>query len=286
MATAKIARGAAMIDRFTGATAQKILGNGNQIATVRVLKTTGTNLTFGDSVYCNIFDSTGGAVFVGNVKADTAIILDSIAGAGALWVTTQAIQRAGSKSGYTGTLNIVGTAPDTFSGTWGNVVLRATSGTPKLSITTYGNYSVVAGAIKPAWISRAEIRGNYDTTGMGAANWSNRPETSVVASAGLATTGTSGGGYDTLTGNFGAAAGLYGRVLYGTAAGTITRWWRTTGSTVKIAVTTPAHAAGSVTRTVYDQYGGSAAAANITYSAPVTTRHRNRNWLGLGLGIW
>lgn len=56
-------------------------------------------------------------------------------------------------------------------------------------------------------------------------------------------------------------------MLYGSVAGTITRWWRTSGNAVSIAVTVPAQAAGSVARTVYDQYGGSASAGAVTYVA-------------------
>ena len=240
-----------------------------------------------DSVYVDSLqgdlnnDSAAGAwnfywhIFINHtLKCDTLYVydVDTIGGTANLHVTKKIKFYFGNRCGLTNTMYLEGAGGDTCAATLNNIVYNSAGSWRMVAPYLYGNYSVVTGSGKPQWIGLTTILGNYDTTGMTAANWSNRPETSSVVSASRTIAPTAGLVIDTMrVKGAGARKGLYARVVYGTTQAGIESWARHGSSdTVIIIDTIPAHATGKAKREVFDQYGGSAVGDSITYLPPTT----------------
>jgi hypothetical protein len=261
---------------FRGNANQIVMGNSTKIPNIIAVKGNGTNLTFGDSCYSSkIIDSS--SVFVvnnnGKLKVDSLIVMTGMMlGGGNIWATKKVIQNPEVIGTFSGSLYLIGSGGDTCNGTWGGDVFYRAPGAWYLKNITCFNFSKAIDIPVPIFIDYPTISNNFDSTGFGHVY----PETSSVVRASATVCPTIGGLIDTIfIKGAGAAVGKYGRILYGTQSAGIESWARYSADTVKIIDTIPAHVAGTVTRTVYDQYGGSVVADTIQYFAPIKELNRS-----------
>ena len=249
-----------------GLASQSILGNSTQLPVIIISKGAGVNTTFGDSAYAQkITDSSGTFVVnnAGKLKIDSLrVVVGTMLGGGNIWATKKVTQEPGVTGSFGGSLYLIGGGGDTCNGSWGGDIFYRATGAWCLKSISSVNFSKSIDVPVPKFVGYPTISNLFDSTWFGHVY----PETSKVISASATVGSLAGGGIDTLrVKGVGAAIGNYGRLMYGIQVAPIESWARYSADTVKIIDTIPAHAAGTVTRTVYDQYGGSAAAANITY---------------------